>query len=335
MTMTPEQQRAIIEKETEWIDRSFSQLDLSAFPALNELPAESPHDDRFARTYGDTALRRSAADLKKFVSDPDAEALEQVGTETGNPNFLADVRDQKAERVVLEFKRRNPAYLPTPDNYDAMLKTLAYNSNLSPAEQHGDAGDVADLLMARGYWTVENLQRVFDALMAEGLLDTPAGEPRPLSERERLRVVRLGQSGQLDAAIGEFLRCSLDGDEPTLELLQDPRYKSLCDDAVFFVFSETQLDFVETASRKAYLLRYAGSRPLTIPLLQQAWKSCQENERRRERGAIVDQMVRPKEPQPVTPNQLDELSDHDVEDLLHSSLREYAQQFRRAPGVIA
>jgi hypothetical protein len=39
MSLTPQQQRAIIEKESAWVDESFGQLDLSAFPALNELRA--------------------------------------------------------------------------------------------------------------------------------------------------------------------------------------------------------------------------------------------------------------------------------------------------------
>ena len=85
--------------------------------------------------------------------------------------------------------------------------------------------------------------------------------------------------------IGEYLRCALDGDEPGMDLINDPKYRPLCDDAVYSVFQHVQLDFVETGSRKAYITRFVGNRPMTIPLLQQAWKSCQENERRRERVA--------------------------------------------------
>jgi hypothetical protein len=33
MSMTPQQQRAIIEKESAWTDEQFGQLDLSGFPA--------------------------------------------------------------------------------------------------------------------------------------------------------------------------------------------------------------------------------------------------------------------------------------------------------------
>lgn len=326
--MTPEQQKEIIARESAWIDQSFSSLDLTAYPALNELPPEhSPDDGKFARAYGDTALRRSAADLRQFVSDPDIEALD----ETGNQSFMADVRDQRAERIVMEFKRRCPDYLPTDSNFQSMVTTLAYNSTLTPSEQHGD--DVVDLLIQRGYWTVANLQAVYDALDREGLLDKPAGEPRNLSERERLRVARLAQAGQLDRAIGEFLRCSLDGDEPDMEMIHDPRYRGLCDDAVLFVFEASQSDYVPTPARQAFLLRYAAKRPLTLQLLQQGWRACQDNEKKSERGLILDQMQTPQ-PFPVTEAQIDSLDDSAVDRLYHDSLRAYADSIRRAPGVL-
>ena len=161
----------------------------------------------------------------------------------------------------------------------------------------------------------------------------PAGDPRPLTERERLRIARMAQAGRVDEAIGEYFRCSLDGDEPTLDLINDPRYKNLCDDAVFTVFEETQLDFVPTGSRKAFLFRFAGNRPLTLPLLQQAWKACQQNERRHERGELLN-AVEQRQQTPPTPAEIDALRDDEVERLYHESLKAYAETFR-APGILA
>jgi hypothetical protein len=333
MSLTAADQKRIVEQETAWVDSAFAGLDLSAFPALNELPAEDKHDDRWARDWRDTALSASAAELRKFVSDPDVETLSRVADETNNPGLLRDVRDRRGERVAAEFKARCPGYLPTDSNYNAMVTTLAYNS-LSVSEQNLDTQDVVDLLIERGYWTSANLEAVYVALDREGILDRPAGEPRNLSERERLRVSRLAQSGQIDQAIAEYLSCALDGDEPDLELINDPAYRQLCDDAVWSVFSESQLDFVETASRRAYLLRFAGGRPLTITLLQKAWESCQSKEKQRERGELLDSYQRPQET-PVNEKQLDELSDQAVDDLYHRSLRHYAQQSKRSSGVLA
>lgn len=43
-----------------------------------------------------------------------------------------------------------------------------------------------------------------------------------------------------------------DGDEPSLDLVSDPKYRGLCDDAVYTVFGETPLAFVTTGRRKAF-----------------------------------------------------------------------------------
>jgi hypothetical protein len=175
---------------------------------------------------------------------------------------------------------------------------------------------------------------VYDALEEEGIMTVAAGEPRNLNQRERLRVARLAQSGQVDEAISEFLRCSLDGDEPDVEMIHDPAYRDLCDTAVYEVFQNVALDFVETASRKAYILRFCGARPLTIRLLEQAWKSCQQNEARHERGELLTAFQRP-ETEPVNEKQIDALDDASVDALYHGSLRAYADQFRRGSGVLA
>lgn len=333
MTMTPAEQRAIIEQESAWTDNAFGQLDLSAFPALNELPPEDKHDDRFSKDWRDTPFNASASALRHFVSDPDAEALAQIAVETGNEDIARDLRDRRGERVVLEFKQRNPDYLPTDANYRSLTMTLAFNA-LPPSEQNADPDILVDRLIESGHWTAANLEACYLALNREGLLDRPAGEPRNLTERERLRVARLAQAGRIDEAIGEYLRCALDGDEPGMDLINDPKYRTLCGDAVYEVFQNIQLDYVETASRKAYLLRFAGTRPLTVRLLEQAWKNCQAQEQRHERSQLLGQVERPQEAPPMSAKEIDALGDAEVDRLYHDSLRAWANSARRGPGVL-
>jgi|SRR5579872_835225 len=327
MPLSQKDQQRIYDQADAWLDQNFGGLDLSGSPSLNPLPAEDKHDDRFAKHWSDTPF--NAGELRSFLENPDVDAM----TETGSGDLLRDVRDRRAEEVVREFKRACPEYLPTHENYHSMVVTLAYNA-LPESERNADDDELVDILVERGYWTPGNLEAVYRALDDQGILDRPAGEPRNLNERERLRVARMAQAGRIDEAIGEYLRCALDGDEPSMELVSDPKYRGLCDDAVLTVFEETQLDYVPTAARKAYLLRFAGNRPLTIPLLQQAWKSCQQNESRRERHAVLNQLDNPQ-PQPVSAKQLDELSDDAVDQLYRNSLRAYADSIRRAPGVLA
>lgn len=331
MALSAAEQRRIIEQESAWIDDgSFGRLDLSAFPALQPPPPPEQHDDRFAKDWRDTGLSRDASALRQFVSDPDADALERAGRETGDPNFREEVRDRKGELIAQQFKRACPDYIPTQHNFDLMTGTLAFNA-LSAAQQDCDTEDQVAALIDGEFWTVPNLIACYNALTREGLLDVPAGTARNLSERERLRVARLAQAGRADDAIGEYLRCALDGEEPTIEMVQDPAYRTVCNDAVLTVFEEITLDYVPTPERQRYLLRHCGNRPLTLALLQQAWRACQANEQRHERGELLEQYQRPQD-QP-NERELNDLSDAAVENLYRASLREYVKSIK-GPGAL-
>lgn len=327
-----DRQRIVAHQEAEW-DSAFGGMDLSQFPSLQPAPPETSRDDgRFARHWTDTPLNASAAALRKFVSDPDSESLERVGNEIGNEEFRAEVRSRKSEAVAQAFKKACPDYLMTDSNYEAMVSTLAYNA-LPPADQSLPLQDIVALLTDQGYWSVPNLVATFNALSAEGLVDVPLGSCRELSTGEKLRVSRLAQSGHADQAIGEFLRYSLDGEEPTLDIVTDPDYRQVCDDAVWFVFCEMSTDFVPTAEREQYMFRHCAGRPVTLALLQSAWSACQANERRHERGDLIEQYL--PEAQPLSPGVLDAMNDDQVNQLYKDSIRAYAESFRRAPGVLA
>lgn len=335
MTMTPEQQRSIIQNESAaFLDDGFGQLDLSQFPSLQPPPTGKSRDDgRFAKHWTDTPLSASAAALRDFVANPDTESLQRVADEIGQEEFVDEVRQRKGERIAQLFKQARPQYLPLDENLDAMVATMAFNY-LPPSEQDGGTKTLIGRLIEAGAWDVSHLCAVFDALESEGILVLPAGEPRNLTEREQLRVARMAQSGRTDEAIGEYLRCALHGEEPTLEMVTDPAYRAVCDDAVLTVFEEVTLDYVPTPERKTYLLRHCGNRPLTLGLLQQAWRACQDNEQRHERGELLNQFQQ-TDSEPVSPKEIDALDDASVDRLYHDSLRAYAAQFRRAAGVLA
>ena len=130
MPLTPADQRRIVEQESAWTDSAFGQLDLSAFPALNEQPPErSRDDDRFARHWTDTPFSNS--DLRRFIENPDTETLQRVADEIGHEEFVDEVRQRKGELVVQQFKRERPDYLPCSENTDRVTETMAFNF-LSP-----------------------------------------------------------------------------------------------------------------------------------------------------------------------------------------------------------
>jgi hypothetical protein len=329
MALSETEQKRIIAQESAWIDDgSFGQLDLSAFPALQPPPPAETHDNRFARDWRDTGLSRDASALKRFVEDPDTESLERVGTEIGSADYLAEVRDRKAETIANAFKRKNPSYIPTQRNYEIIVETLAFNG-LSAAQQNGTIEQMTDDLMAAGVWTVENLTSAYRALDREGLLDVAAGTARNLSERERLHVIRLAQSGNTQEAIDQFLRYSLDDDSPSLDILSDPAYRGALDTAVLFVFETATVDYVPNEERRSFLLHYAAGRPLTFNLLNQAWSTLKQREASYARTEMLDTFQR-REATAPTVKEIDALGDDAVDALFHSSLRAYADNIRHS-----
>jgi hypothetical protein len=85
----------------------------------------------------------------------------------------------------------------------------------------------------------------------------------------------MAQAGRADEAIAEFLRCSLDSEEPTLEMVNDPEDRDVCDTAVWTVSESISNDYVPTPTRDAFMRRHCAGRPITVALLQSAWAACQ------------------------------------------------------------
>ena len=328
MPLTSAQHAALME---DFNAEQFAPLDLSAFVDLQEQPATEARDDRWSRDWRDTPLNASAAALRAFVTDPPLDVLDRVGQETGNDDFRAEVRDRKGELVATAFMRECPDYFRSDANYRAIAETVAFNSSLSASEQEQDIDEVVALLIERGFWIKNRLVDAYHALREGGYLDVAEGSTRALTSAERLRVTRLAQSGRVDAAIGEHLKCALDGEEPGLSILDDPNYLGACNSAVYAVFSDTQFDYSPTPEHEDYLSRYAGSRPLTLELLRQAWKSCQANEQRHERSELLSPLR--EQDQAPSERELNALNDDEVDRLYRASLREYVRSIK-APGVL-
>ena len=334
MALSEKEQRRIVEAESAWVDQSFGQLDLSAFPALAPAPpAEDQDDGRFARSWADSALSRSARDLRSFIENPDFAAMSQVATETGNPDYVEQVRDIRGELEATKFKRLREDYVQTDHNYRSMVEVLAYNY-LTSSQQNGTIAQQMDALCAGGFWTAANLCAAYDALHAEGALDVAAGTARQLSSSEQLDVARLAQNGKLFEAIDKFLQYSLPDEEPSTDILTDPAYRDLLDSAVLHVWELSAEDYVPTEERRAFIQNYAAGRPLTLTLVGSAWAACKESEKRYQRGELLEQYQRREETAPPTQMELDAMDDDEVNRLYRASLREYVRSIR-SPGVLA
>ena len=331
MGLTPQQQQRIIEQESAWIDSSFGGIDLSAYPALNPLPDNDFHDPRFARDYRDTPFSRSAADLRKFLHNPDSEALQRAGTEIGNEELLDEVRDIRGGEIAHEFKQQTPDYLPSDRNYENIVELLA-ESLLHRNDLMIE--DAVSELVEHGHWTVANIKDAWQTLKREGAAELQPGTPRDLTTQERLHVIRIAQQGNVTLAIGQFLSYALDEEAPGINVAHDPRYRKICDRATLFCFEAAQTDYTPTPERREFLRRYCAGRPLTIAMLQQAWTACQRNESLHQRDELLG-ISQQRESEAPSHTGLDALDDRTVERLYHDSLRQYVKTVKRGSGIMA
>jgi hypothetical protein len=334
-----DQTRIITEESEKFLDSQFAGLDLSSYPQLQEPPNDtSMTDDRFAKPWGDLGGFDSKG-LKRFLADPDAESLERAGEETGNPKLLAEVRGRKAAAIVAEFRRRNPAYLQTNLNRRRLVGVMAYN--FLGRDEIECIDDAVDELVAADHWTVANLESAYMALLAEGLLVEPSNQPRQLTDAQRLRCAQLAANGAVLDAMVEYIKHRLSQDacdevafmlsEPS-EFTIDPAIRPILEEAVWFGFENSRHDYSPTPERRTFLRHYVAGRFLTLELLNAAWKACQEFERDALRSGILGQ-VQPAGDQAQQVD-LDSLSDEEVNNLYHRTLRTIATDFRGSSGVL-
>jgi hypothetical protein len=125
----------------------------------------------------------------------------------------------------------------------------------------------------------------------------------------------------------------LDDEDVTLDMVNDPTYRPVCDAACMAVFRDVTYDYIPTPEREAYINRHCAGRPVTLGLLQSAWSACQAAEQRSVRSELLSPLR--EQDQPPTELELNGLSDDQVDRLYHQSLRAYADQYRRVPGVLA
>lgn len=326
MPLTPKQAADI--EAAKFIDSQFGQLDLSGCPSALEPPPEDElPDERFAplddRGVGLGAVSLKAA-LEEMVYDRDVQ--EQVARETGNPDLLADLQAERAEQVAREFRRQNPSYFKSQANWERLVQTLAYSA-LGWEPDEADPEEAQAELIARGFWSVENLTAAFKALAHEGELDTNPAAPRSLSEHQRRSIALQASTGDVEGAIERYLHARLPeavsariteafGSEDVMDQLADPQWNRIIEEAVWFCWQYARPNYAPTTERKQFMNSYVAGRIPTAALLDEAWRACQEVER----DVLRDGVLRQVQEQEAPPD-LDSLSDEEINSLYHQTRR--------------
>ncbi len=113
------------------MDGNFGQLDLSGLPDLNHPPAEDKvelqdrHGFNRIDKSGLAGINQLKDLLKDLLANPPREVVEELARETGNPELISQLADERATEVAHEFRRRNPGYMKSDANWRFMFATIA------------------------------------------------------------------------------------------------------------------------------------------------------------------------------------------------------------------
>lgn len=332
----PLTQQQVVEQEAAFLDSQFGQVDYSCCISLLKPPPEedqlpdprfAPLDDR-GRGLGSGALRRGIEELAN-----DLEVQERIASETGDPEIIGRIQDAKADSVTREFQRNNPTFLRTPENWDLIVQTLAYNA-FGWNEDEATASEARRELMRAGFWTVENLTSVYEALDRSGELEAKPGLPRQLTEHQKRMVAMEATTGNVELAICRYLQFRLPEEiadevidlfstEEVMDRLADPELKEIVAEAVYFCWEHSRCEYCPTAERRNALRMYVGNRIPTVRLLDAAWAAVQRTETDAARTSLLGR-IREPDAEGIRRPDLESLSDDELESLYYQTRRKMA-----------
>lgn len=306
MVTDTDRARIAAQQTQSFLDDNFGQLDLSGSPSLQPLPNETfqPSD---AKGFNNVVVTGTNL-LKQLADNPDAEILERIAVETGDPDLVEKIRKDREGEIAEEFVRTHKSYYPTPYNYRRIREYL---------DEH------------KQDFTAESVAAAFQHLNRTGQLETRPGQAKRLDESELLYVISLVKSGQLADAISQYLEFALPNADETWddqdEFLSDPRTVGVRNEAVRFCWFHSQ-PFDDTPEFRAFEKHYFRLRPLRSV---QDYVDCYALFDQQQRSIQRDEMIRGTEPAPVTPEALDSLTDDQVNSLTAQTIRQRATQLIR------
>ena len=240
-------------------DPNFGGLDVSGCLSLQTLPSESDWIDE--RFAGvDSTKGNGSAELKQFIADHTAQETTST-VHAGNYEFRVFFRDGvwNADGTVDGKRHRY-----TANGRDELLGKL----------------------MAIAQSTA-----------------TPKETFRELTEAEELHITRLAQSGDESTAFGQFFLSRIGphvGEmEDPYQIFNDPKYRSICDEAAYFIWAAQTNSYIPDPEFEERLARVAESKPLSGKLIGHVWIQYLDEKQSRDRQALFNGLQGPEQaPEP-------------------------------------
>jgi hypothetical protein len=276
---------------------SDTNLDLSAFPHLQESLAAPEPEEKFAPL--DTrGMGLGSSDLKALLRNPDREAIKELR----DPELLRRFDEEHGDgRTVYA---------------GGVPFQIAHRDGRWRAKGETPNGTVHRFTAA----TRDDLFPKINRAVSENTV-------RELSPGERLECVRLAQSGQIREAIARYLefaigRARASRYDDANALLGDPALTEVFDDACMLTWFAARPNVQDSDDWGAFLQNYAGGRPLTHDLLDGAWHSF---EHQHTSHLLDTRLLDAREP---TVTDLNDLDDETINKTFWSTLKHAARSGR-------
>lgn len=336
--LTEEQKAKIIAQESAaFLDPNFGQLDLSGSPSLQPLP-----DDKFSASDKDglnNVVVSGTNLLKQFAENPDTESLDRIASETGNSELASQLAEERASRVAKEFVNQNPQYVQSVANFEAVVSYLLKKHLNQSLRTYTDADEASIALLNAGFWNLAELTAAFKSLLRVGQLEVEAGVAKALSESERLHVISLCKSGQLEDAVSQYLSYSYPNAErdwaDVTSFLSDPHTVEVRNSACRFAWYHSR-PAEDSAEWRAFESKWFRHRPLrTVADHDHAYAEFQKQYKNDVRSKLLFGDEQNRNGAPAAQDQsLDDLSDEAISNLKTATLREFARSVKRGQGVL-
>lgn len=287
-----------------------------------------------------TARIRKAAErefLKDMLAPIDtrglplnAQALKRAAADTSDPRFGGLTTDSSVGAKALKEFLRNLDETAVRETRDPRLIEQFERDHSTTVVHVGDY-EVA-VRRQGGSWVgeveVDGEPRIFKATERDDLLSLLArklgrrqSDVRELTEGEELEIIRYAQSGMTQEAIGRYLYYATNKREieTPFELLDDPKFRPVCDRAVAFVWTHARQDYSPTPEREDFIHTFVAGRPCTLGLLDAAWRACKKHEH----GVSTEESSGAEGAPEIV---LDDMADSEIDGLYRAAMREHARR---------
>jgi hypothetical protein len=336
MALSEEQRKRIVAENEKWIT-GFGQIDYGpdySKPIPEDVPSLQGDKDGFNRV-DVGGLPNEIRSYVKGTKPIPSDVLDELVDQTGDENLAHDLLDRKGTQIAELFCKRNPKYVRSEENYRQLVETLCFNFALDLESYiDEDISGVVHELVRRDIFNVQTLTAAFEGLYDSGSLeDYPEGDLKPITQRQ-LQQCQILATHNIQEATKAYIRYRVGADvfdamtaKERDDLVVNPEYRPLLEETAFFLFQQLHPEVILSQELSDYLSHYLEGKWVSAKLIETLYKQYLKEEKEDRLFNIGKQPLQ-------SPDDLENLSDDEINNLRKKALAEYRKQNPHKRGGI-